>query len=299
MSKLESLSRQIYIINFLLKRNADFEGITQHLIEKEAFDDRSYVVSKRTFERDLQEISSLFGYEISYNRSLKKYRIENTEIDNASLRIIEAFDLLNALNHSNSVSQHIYFEQRKPQGTEHMKILLSAISNKKLVGFKYQKFWDDETSERVVEPYALREFKNRWYLVAKDQKDNTIKTFGLDRMTNPAQKSKKFNFPDLSVLKNKFNHCFGVITPDEGEPETIELSFTPFQAKYIKTMPLHHSQEIIEDNETHCLIRLKLFNTVDLRMEILSYGKEVKVVNPKTLTNQIKKMHEEAAKVKG
>lgn len=299
MSKLESLSRQIYIINFLLKRNADFEGITQHLIEKEAFDDRSYVVSKRTFERDLQEISSLFGYEISYNRSLKKYRIENTEIDNASQRIIEAFDLLNALNHSNSVSQHIYFEQRKPQGTEHMKILLSAISKKKLVDFKYQKFWDDEISERVVEPYALREFKNRWYLVAKDQKDNTIKTFGLDRMTNPAQKSKKFTFPDLSVLKNKFNHCFGVITPDEGEPETIELSFTPFQAKYIKTMPLHHSQEIIEDNETHCLIKLKLFNTIDLRMEILSYGKEVKVIKPKTLANQIKKMHEEAAKVKG
>lgn len=294
MSKLESLSRQIYAINFLIARPATLKEVMEHLAMKEELDDRSYVVSQRTFERDVKEINELFGFDIKFNRKFKKYQINNSYNDVAGRRILEAFDMLNALNHSNKVSDYILFEQRKPQGTEHLNTILACIGSRKLIGFGYQKFWDDEVSLRVVEPYAIREFKSRWYLVAKDLKDNVIKTFGLDRLQNPEQKSKSFTYPDADVLKNKFNHCFGVITPDKGKPDEIELLFSLLQAKYIKTLPLHHSQEIVKDDEDGLIVKLKLYNTIDLRMEILSYGKEVKVLKPKKLANEIEKMHREA-----
>lgn len=294
MSKLESLSRQIYAINYLVKGPKTFKEIINYLALKEELDDRNYVICQRTFERDVKEIRELFGFGIKFNRKIKKYKIENDIEGHAGKRVLEAFDILNVLNHSSKVSNYIFFEQREPKGTVHLNILLKCISNKKLLSFEYKKFWDDEISVRLVEPYAMREFKSRWYLVAKDLKDDTIKTFGLDRLNNPEQKSKSFEYPDEEVLKNKFHHCFGVITPDKGEPEIIELSFSSFQGKYIKTMPLHHSQQVLVDNEDECIIRLKLFNTIDLRMEILSYGKEVKVLKPKSLAKQISKMHREA-----
>lgn len=297
MSKLESLSRQKYAIHFLLKQPAGFKAIKRHLEEMQELDERNYVVSQRTFERDVKEIRTLFGFDIKFNRKIMKYEINNSYNDVAGRRIIEAFDMLNAINQSNKVSDYIFFEQREPQGTEHLNSILRSISNRKLLGFQYQKFWDDEVSLRVVEPYAIREFKSRWYLVAKDLKDDVIKTFGLDRLQNPDQKSKSFTYPDADVLKNKFNHCFGVITPDSGNPDEIELLFSPLQAKYIKTLPLHPSQEILHEDENGLTIKLKLFNTIDFRMEILSYGKEVKVLKPKRIIKEIEKMHREALNV--
>ena len=296
MSKLESLSRQIYAINYLINRPASLKEIMNHLQQKEVQDDRSYVVSQRTFERDVREIKQLFGYEIKFNRKLKKYKIENQLENRAGQKVMEAFDMLNATNQSSKVKEYLMFEQRKPQGTEHFQVILKCITEKKMLSFEYQKFWDDTSSHRVVEPYALREFKSRWYLVAKefnDEKD-TIKTFGLDRLSNPELKSKSFIYPDKAILKKKFDYCFGVITPDKGEPENIELSFTPFQGKYIKTMPLHPTQKVLKDNDKECIISLKLFNTIDFRMEILSYGKEMKVLKPKSLAKQIDEMHRSA-----
>ncbi|WP_158860290.1 WCX domain-containing protein [Lunatibacter salilacus] len=69
---------------------------------------------------------------------------------------------------------------------------------------------------------------------------------------------------------------------------------SPFQGKYIKTLPLHHTQEIIVDNEAELQVKLKLFLTHDLLMELLSYGENMKVIKPKSLADQIRQAHENA-----
>ena len=74
------------------------------------------------------------------------------------------------------------------------------------------------------------------------------------------------------------------------------LSFTPFQANYIKSFPLHHSQQVISENEKECRIKLHVYITHDFVMELLSMGENVKVLKPAGLINEIKRVYEVARK---
>lgn len=82
--------------------------------------------------------------------------------------------------------------------------------------------------------------------------------------------------------------------PNDKHPQEIILSFDPFQGKYIKTLPLHPSQEIMVDNQEELRIKLTLFLTHDLLMELLSYGAKLKVIAPRSLAEQVKQAHQEA-----
>ena len=174
-----------------------------------------------------------------------------------------------------------------PKGTEHFYGLLHAVKNGIVICFDYQKFWDDKPSRRLVNPYALKEFKGRWYLLAKDLKDERLKTFGLDRMQNLELTKKKFIYPKDLDVGQLFKNCFGIINPQETQIENIILSFDAEQGKYIKSFPLHESQKTITDNETELRISLDVYLTHDLLMEILSYGERVKVIAPNSLKQEL------------
>lgn len=296
MSKLESISRYKIIINRLRNRPATFEEISDYLQKESELQERNFELSKRTFQRDVKEIRAIFNIDIKYNRTAKKYQLTESANIEFGTRILEAYDVFNALNVSERVSEYIQFEKRKPQGTENLEILIDAIKKRKKLNFTHQKFWDENSKQRFVSPYFLKEFKSRWYLVAKDENDknNTIKTFGLDRLTNPTLSHQTFEYPTKEVLDNKFKNCFGVITPDKKITQKIVLSFTTFQAKYIKTLPLHETQEIISENTEECVFSINIHPTDDFIFELISYGDSVKVLEPKSLIETIKRKHQKA-----
>ncbi len=207
----------------------------------------------------------------------------------ANERILEAFDTFNALNITDRLSNYIHFENRKSMGTENLYGLLHAIKNRVLISFLYQKFWENQPALKSVEPYALKEFRNRWYLVGKDSKINELRIYALDRLTNLTIKNSKFIYPSDFSVNTYFANCFGIIAHDGQSPEEVVLSFTPDQGKYIKSLPLHHSQEILVDNDSEFRIKLHLVITFDFVMELLSYGPEVKVIEPLFLKKKIKR----------
>jgi predicted DNA-binding transcriptional regulator YafY len=294
MSKRESLSRLNLIIRKVKRMPSSFEEISDYLARESEIQSYNFITSKRTFQRDLDDIRSLFDIDIQYDFSRKVYYINEEELPEVNDRILEAFDLFNTLNVSDRFSRHIHFEKRRPQGTEHLFGLLHAIKNRLLVSFSYRKFWDDETSERRVEPYALKEFKNRWYLVASDRKDQVVKTFGLERMANLEITRTVFEADIDFNVEEKFRYCFGIISPEDEKPEDIILSFDPFQGKYIKTLSLHETQMVLIDNEDEFQISLKLCITRDLVMELLSYGDSMKVIQPQILALMMKEEHRSA-----
>ena len=152
--------------------------------------------SKRTLQRDIKEIRQTFGIDIQFSTKRKGYFIEQSETENQNFeRMIEAFDMFNSLNLAQDLKPYILLEKRRPQGTENLYGLLHAIKNKLQIKFAYQKFWEDEVSQRTAEPYALKEFRSRWYILAKDKKDGKVKTFALDRMNNLDITQKRFEFP--------------------------------------------------------------------------------------------------------
>ena len=297
MSKREAIARYNLIIKKLRKHPATFLEIADYLALESEIQGYDFNISKRTFQRDVEDIGSLYGIDIRYDFSQKVYRITFDDRSEISERILEAFDTFNAFSISERLSNHIHFEKRRPQGTENLYGLLHAIKNRLQVSFQYHKFWDDEISQRTVEPYALKEFKNRWYLLANDLKNSKIKSFALDRLSELDISKRKFQLPKTYNVNEHFKYSFGIISPNEPKPEEVILSFEPHQGKYIKTLPLHASQAILKDNADELLIRLKLFVTHDFLMEILSFGDSVKVIQPASLADEIQEVYESALKL--
>ena len=294
MSKRESISRYTLIINKLRKHTATYQEIADYLSRESETQDYNFNVSKRTFQRDLVDIRSMYDIDIQYNQSEKVYFIYFEDKHEMNERMFEAFDTFNALNLTDRLSDYIHFEKRRPQGTENLYGLLHAIKNRFQIEFSYQKFWEDVASFRTLEPYALKEFKNRWYVLGKDLKDNNIKSFALDRLSNLDITKRHFQYPADYNVNEDYRYCFGIISPNGLKPVEIILSFEPFQGKYIKTLPLHHTQQVLFDNEDELQIKLKLCITFDFEMELLSYGNRMKVLQPLSLIDKLKTAHLEA-----
>lgn len=303
MSKRGYISRYLLILKKLkAKPYSTYEELQTYIENQFDFmqmqDDRLNMgFSKRTLQRDLKEIRNVFGIDIEYSKTNKGYYISQSETENMNFqRMIEAFDMFNSLNLAQDLTPFIHLEKRRPQGTENLYGLLHAIKNKRKIKFTYRKFWEEEVSKRLVEPYALKEFRNRWYIMAKDSNENTIKSFALDRLANLEITSQPYQYPDNYSIEQKYRFCFGIISPNDEEPQDIILSFDPFQGKYIKTLPLHETQEVLADNNQETRIKLKLCLTHDLFMELLSFGDNMKVVEPKRLADEIKEAHKKAYK---
>ncbi len=303
MSKRGYFSRYLLILKKLKSKPYSTYEELQGYIEKQfdylqmQDDTLNIGFSKRTLQRDIREIRNIFGIDIEYSTSAKGYFISQSETENTNFqRMIEAFDMFNSLNLAQDLTPFIHLEKRKPQGTENLYGLLHAIKNKLQIKFSYQKFWEEEITERTTEPYSLKEFKNRWYLLAKDNKEGNIKSFALDRLSNLEISKRKFEFPKTYNIEESYRYCFGIISPDDEEPQEIILSYNAFQGKYIKSLPLHETQQVLIDNKNELQIKLKLYITHDFIMELLSFGDNMKVIKPQSLITEIKQAYQNALK---
>lgn len=288
MSKTEQMNRWKYIVQFLRERRE--KGVSLDEI-KNFLKKKDISLTDRTFDRDKKHIEEVLGAEIRYLRGINAYIINNEELEQGEDNIFDNLLLIEAYRETKDKQDIMLFERRKARGLEHLNGIIHAITHRKIITFDYQKFWSDEKRERVVEPYALKEFQHRWYLLAKEHqpKDgNTImKTFGLDRISNLEIKSRSFKKEPYSPQK-AFEHSFGIILPNGAEPQNIVLAFDKEQGNYIKALPLHSSQKIVKETDEELVISLYLVPTYDFEREILSYGSRVQVLEPSALRKRMK-----------
>jgi predicted DNA-binding transcriptional regulator YafY len=174
--------------------------------------------------------------------------------------------------------------------------IVTAIKNRKLIEIYHKKYWEKDFSVREVKPLAVKEYRYRWYLVAEEKNTGLIKNFGLDRIQLIRQTGENYNYPQDFNIDEFFNDFYGVISDESKKTEEVILSFSEFQGKFIKSLPLHHSQKILKDNKKELRISLKLKPTIDFIMDLQAYAEELTVIKPKWLANQIKTNFEKAIK---
>jgi predicted DNA-binding transcriptional regulator YafY len=294
MAKIDSFLRYFLIIQRLRGRRLTFEELDHFLETESEIQGYNLQVSQRTFQRNILEIASMFHIHIECDKSDYRYYIKEDENHAFGYRMLDAFNVFNYLSVAGKVQSCILTEKRRPQGTEHMGKLLNAIKKQHQVAFCYQKYWEDEPTTREAEPLALKEFKGRWYLLACDKKDNKIKTFGLDRISELQKTTKSFSLPEGYDPETLFQHAFGIMNHDDQAPEEVLLSFKRLQGNYIRSYPLHPSQQVLTDNEEEFCIRLTLHITHDFKMELLSYGANVKVLSPERLQEELRSVYSAA-----
>jgi len=253
-------------------------------------DDGGIGFSERTFRRDLIEIQEIFGVNIEYNRSKNGYYIENDLINTNTNFIIDSYKLLNVMYNFKNYNKFI-LPEKTDKGTQHIESIFESIINRKKIKFDYKKYTDEIIEERLIEPYFIKEFKKRWYVIGNELSTKKCKTFALERIVNQVKTigiAKSYTIPsDLSPDKY-FENNFGIFKLENEVVNEIILSFNHLKSKFIKSQPLHHSQLILIDNIDELQISIKVQITHDLIMELLSHGSEVKIISPEVLKNKIK-----------
>lgn len=170
-------------------------------------------------------------------------------------------------------------------GIEHIPTLLNAIGTKKIVTISYKAFHKQQLREHIVSPLLLKEYLNRWYLLG--MVDNSVLlVFGLDRINSVSVNTDTFKVDKKSNPQEVFDSIIGVTITKES-PQEVILSFTPNQGNYIRSQPIHKYQELIVDNEKEYRVKLYVIPNYELRSLILSYGNEVKVIEPLSLRNEV------------
>ena len=136
-----------------------------------------------------------------------------------------------------------------------------------------------------MEPYALKYFRRRWYLLGK-YGDNPLRVYALDRMLDIDIEFEDFTLPADFDAADFFNSCFGIIVGDE-EPQLIQLKVDAFQANYLRSLPLHHSQKVVEQTKDYTIFSYFLRITYDFRQELLALGDTTEVLYPKALRKEM------------
>jgi predicted DNA-binding transcriptional regulator YafY len=164
--------------------------------------------------------------------------------------------------------------------------LIDAITAKQQAELSYQRFGEETAYNVLVNPYLLKEYRNRWYLIARNVQVDEIRIYGLDRIVNLQILPSYFD-EDFDSEKF-FRHALGITVFQHEEPETVELLFDPSDAPYVLSNPWHQSQRILRNDTEGLHISLELFtSSYELRMLIRSYGNGVKVLKPERLANDI------------
>jgi predicted DNA-binding transcriptional regulator YafY len=252
-------------------------------------------ISRRTILRDIQNIQTYLSIDIQYSHARNGYFIESKNLPEVD-QFLDSFDVFTALNMNEGIPNFVFAEKHRPRGTQHLFVLIHAIKNALRVRFSYEKFQGEALSERLLEPYALKECRGRWYLVGRIAGQMDMKSYGLDRISDLVPTNEEFE-KDASVdIAEKFRNSYGIYSSDEYPVEEVILSFDTEDGRYLKSLPLHHSQEIITDTAEKFVIKLRLKITPDFVMEIMSRSWSLKVIEPLSLREQVCEIYRNALK---
>ena len=166
-------------------------------------------------------------------------------------------------------------------------VVTEAMSADLCINILYQPFWYEKPYLLTVEPYFVRLFRQRWYLISFSHKHNMMRSFAFDRIQNVNISDSKFVMPEGVNGDNYFSDSYGIMLQDNLKKETIRLKFMAEQGIYIETCPLHSSQRLVSKTDEYMIFELNLKPTFDFFQELLSYGSDVEVISPQSLREQI------------
>jgi len=283
------LLRQFHLVQRLQAvrgRALPFAELRRYLLEHPSLGDYGGGYELRTFQRDVREVVDLFGISIKSRRGQGYYIAETEQLPPGWPQLPAA------------LAPFVQPDPRQPLGLEHLRPLLRAVQARRVVDFTYQKFWDDAPGQRTVEPLLLKEFRGRWYVLgamAVGRRRGQLTCFGLDRISGLVVSERAFIPPPGFDAATYYAHAFGIIRPEAAAvPQEIVLRFRPEQGRYALSYPLHASQRLVRQSATEIVLALTVFDTHDLRMELLSYGPEVAVLAPPALRDWLQGQHAEA-----
>ena len=313
------------VLNGLLQSRKGYtiKELTHHVNDKmEEFQDgeKEKTVSDRMIRMDLENMMEIYPVQISKKGT--KYYYENSEesIDNINLheedktainlalgvfarfngtplydkfsdvitRVI-ASSVMRKINTADTRKFIHLAETPEHSGVEWIEQIYESIIEKKAIVLHYRSF-GEKTSAKVVSPYLLKEYRNKWYMIAclHTNKPDNILMYKLGRIVDIEETNEKY-LEDNSFDGNKyFKYTLGVFHRHGEEPIDVKLKLRGKSIiKLLSEDKVHPTQEIIPISEEECYLLMKVYNSPELENFILGYTGFIEVFEPQTLRELI------------
>ena len=172
-------------------------------------------------------------------------------------------------------------------GREHLGILYDAIVNKQALDLQYQPFTREDSIQMILHPYFLKQYNNRWFLLARSGNAKNMTTIPLDRIKEIHTMKEEYLKNTEIDFEEYFEDVIGVTVPNAGIVEKVILKIDIQTWPYLKTKPIHGSQKVKEQTTEFVIIELQLIPNFELESLIFSHAEKIEVLSPNSLRENI------------
>jgi len=283
--------RYVWLVDIVHRyERITFEEISERW-QNSSLNDKQEELPLRTFHNHRAAIQEMFDIIIDCDkRDGYKYFIDNSDdLKKGGVRswLLNSFAVNHLINESHKLKHRILFEQI-PSGQRYLTHIIEAMRDQLALQITYRGFGRDEPNTFEIEPYCVKVFRQRWYVVARSPYFDDIRIFSLDRIQNLHISQTSFKLPEGFDPEAFFEHSFGIIVDKTMSPATVQLKVFGLQRKYLQSLPLHHSQKETETTDEYSIFSYFITPTFDFRQEILSHGAGIEVLSPEWFRKEMK-----------
>lgn len=285
MSTARLLNRYVWFVTTIYNRGPISLADIQHRYESHF--GLGEELSERTFHRYKEVVMELFDIDIKFDRMQRGYVVVDRDDLNAmGMRkwLLQTFSVGGILHENQDLKGRILLED-VPSGQHFLMPIVDAMREGVVVKITYHPFSRSHPYIFEVEPWCVKLFEQRWYVLGMSDK---LRIYALDRIMSLEPADRKFKLPKAFDAEKFFEDYYGVIINDEEfDVESVALKVSALQSKYLRTLPLHHSQTEVESTDAYSIFEYRLCPTFDFRQKLLSLGETVEVLAPQALRDEI------------
>ncbi len=268
-------NRYVWLVDTIFRAGRiSFEEINERWMHS-SLNDTGEELPIKTFHNHKNAIQQMFDIDIACDRrNGYVYYIEHAEdMEQGGVRtwLLNTFAVNHLINESHHLKRRILFEEI-PSGQRFLTTVIEAMRDSRTLELTYCSFWRAEASTFEVEPFCVKVFRQRWYMVARSVSDGRIRIYGLDRIEELRQTEHPFELPADFDAHGYFADSFGIIVDEEYDVERVRVRIGGIQRDYVRTLPLHASQTESEITEASSVFEYRLRPTVDFQQELLTHA---------------------------
>jgi len=258
--------------------------------------------SRTTFRRHRQEVEEMFGIIIECDEE-NRYYIDDPSLmstDSVPRWMLGTLAVSNIVSEARGLHDRILLESIPTEG-EHLQQVVEAMRTGSRIKVSYRRYGSDEPKSWTLEPYCIKLFRRRWYMLGgipskKGDEDTKCRTIVLsfDRIISLEPTEETFKMDKDFDSQAYFAGYFGVMVDDRIEVQRIVLRAYGNERYALRDLPLHPSQQEIGAGEDYVDFEVRLHPTNDFLAQIMSCGRWLKIISPKSIALQIKEMLQEA-----
>lgn len=279
----------IWLLNTILRGPISRAAIDEKWAHANANEYKQDYLPESNFHRWKTTVELLFEVKIKCNGNNEYYIEEATDLRNADLRLrlLNLMSMDSLLKDSKELSDQILFEPI-PSGEKFLAPIIEALRDKTAIEMTYQGFTKDYPATFIVEPYCLKMFKQRWYMLAHSVGRDKTLIYSLDRVHALEPTTQKYQLPKDFDAEFYFRNVYGV-SGMEDQPQEVEIKIEAYQANFLRSLPLHPSQTEIERQEQYSIFRYNLVPAFEFKQELRKHGSVLEVLKPQWLRDEFRK----------